>query len=40
MSFNQWLTENSNFVTFINITLTILLTALNVWFARNSQNIV
>jgi hypothetical protein len=37
MNFNQWATENVNLVGIFNITLTILLTALNVWFARNSQ---
>ncbi|MDY8045303.1 hypothetical protein UY416_03230 [Paenibacillus polymyxa] len=37
MSINQWTTENLNLVSLVNIILTILLTALNVWFARNSQ---
>ncbi|QWU14269.1 hypothetical protein SAMN04487895_101565 [Paenibacillus sophorae] len=37
MNFNQWATENVNLIGVFNITLTILLTALNVWFARNSQ---
>ncbi|WP_438351382.1 hypothetical protein ACP8HI_12465 [Paenibacillus sp. FA6] len=37
MSLNQWVIDNSTLVGFINIMLTVLLTALNVWFARNSQ---
>ncbi|MBE7896126.1 hypothetical protein [Paenibacillus polymyxa] len=37
MDFNQWYLQNSSLVGFINILLTVLLTALNVWFARNSQ---
>ncbi|MEK4006483.1 hypothetical protein [Paenibacillus sp. FSL H3-0333] len=37
MELNKWLTDNINLISVLNITLTILLTALNVWFARNSQ---
>lgn len=37
MNFNEWASENINIIGVFNITLTILLTALNVWFARNSQ---
>lgn len=37
MDFNQWYTQNSSLVGFLNIAFTVLLTALNVWFARNSQ---
>lgn len=37
MDFNQWYNQNSTLVSFINIAATVLLTALNVWFARKSQ---
>lgn len=37
MEFNEWYLQNGALVGFINIAATVLLTALNVWFARNSQ---
>lgn len=37
MDFNEWYIQNGALVGFINIAATVLLTALNVWFARNSQ---
>ncbi|OAB45991.1 hypothetical protein [Paenibacillus glacialis] len=34
---NQWITDNSSIVNFLNVVVIIFLTILNVWFAKNSQ---